>query len=104
MIAAPAAADPVAELRQRADAGDAEALNALGNAYANGQGVEQDFAAAARYYSLAASRGYAPAQFNLGLTLYGRGLKSEAIPFLGKASESPDPGIRDATKSLLEKQ
>lgn len=44
------------------------------------------------------------AQFNLGLTLFGRGLKAEAIPFLKKASGSPDPGISAAARSLLEKQ
>ena len=46
----------------------------------------------------------AMAQFNLGVTLYGRGLKSEAIPLLRKAAETGDPGIRAAVSSLLEKQ
>ena len=41
------------------------------------------------------------AQFNLGLTLFGRGMKSEAIPLLQKVSESADPGIRVAARSLL---
>lgn len=44
------------------------------------------------------------AQFNLGVTLLGRGLKVDAIPFLKKAAESQDGGIRDAARSLLEKQ
>jgi tetratricopeptide (TPR) repeat protein len=44
------------------------------------------------------------AQFNLGVTLLGRGLKVDAIPFLKKAAESQDAGIRDAARSLLEKQ
>ena len=34
----------LASVKARADQGDPEALNALGTAYANGQGVPQDFA------------------------------------------------------------
>ena len=57
----------LATLRTRAEAGDAEALNTLGNLSANGQGTPQDDAAALRFYTQAAARGHAPAQFNLGL-------------------------------------
>ena len=35
--------------------------------YANGEGVEQNDAEAARLYTLAADQWYAPAQYNLGL-------------------------------------
>jgi TPR repeat protein len=38
----PAKADDIAALRVRADTGDAEALNLLGNAYATGTGVAAD--------------------------------------------------------------
>jgi predicted CXXCH cytochrome family protein len=44
------------------------------------------------------------AQFNLGVTLFGRGLKTEAIPLLRSASESDDPGIRAAARSLLDQK
>jgi tetratricopeptide (TPR) repeat protein len=44
------------------------------------------------------------AQFNLGLTLYGRGLKDEALPYLQKAARSSNPGIRSAAASFLQKQ
>lgn len=54
-------------VRARAEQGDPEALNALGNAYANGQGVPQSFAEALRCYQQAADRGLAAAQFNLGM-------------------------------------
>ncbi len=69
----------LAELHTRADAGDADALNALGNAYANGSGVAQDFAAAVRYYTEAALHGHAPAEYNLGmLAELGRGMAPDA--------------------------
>jgi TPR repeat protein len=51
----------------RAANGDPEALNALANAYAGGQGVGQDFTEAIRLYQQAAARGHAAAHFNLGL-------------------------------------
>ena len=40
--------------------------------YANGQGVEQDYAQAARWYRLAAEQGLAYSQYNLGL-MYANG-------------------------------
>ena len=67
------------ELRTRAEAGDADALNALGNAYANGSGVAQDFGAAIRNYTQAAVHGHASAQYNLGmLAELGRGMTADA--------------------------
>jgi hypothetical protein len=44
----------------------------VGAMYANGQGVEQDFTQAAKWYDLAAKQGVAPAQFRLG-ELYAAG-------------------------------
>ena len=41
----------------RAEAGDPVAQNALGEKLENGEGVQQDFAAAARWYRLAAAQG-----------------------------------------------
>lgn len=61
-------------VRARADRGDPEALNTLGNAYANGQGMPQSYPEALRLYQRAADRGSAAASFNLGmLTELGRG-------------------------------
>ena len=57
----------LATLRAQAEAGDPVALNALGNLYANGQGVTRDDAEALRQYTLSAERSYAPANFNLGM-------------------------------------
>ena len=65
-------------LTQLADQGDPEAQNTVGNAYANGQGVAQDFSLALKYYTMSADRGYAPAQFNLGMMAeLGRGQPSD---------------------------
>lgn len=71
----PAAPDAT---RIRAEAGDPEAQNSVGNAYANGQGVPQDYAQALTWYRRAAEKGYAPAQFNLGLAYeLGRGVTND---------------------------
>jgi hypothetical protein len=61
------------ELLAVAEAGDAEAQYKLGVTYENGQGVEDNCMAAARWYKLSAQQGYAKAQFNLAL-LYKSGL------------------------------
>ena len=62
-------------IRTRANSGDLEAQNALGNAYTNGvPGQNPDFAEALKWYQQAGDKGYAPAQFNLGLVYeLGRG-------------------------------
>ena len=67
------------QLRSRAEHEDVEAQNALGNAYTNALlGVKVDFAEAYRWYKVAADKGYAPAQFNLGLAYeLGRGLPAD---------------------------
>lgn len=52
---APVAVDP-AVLRDRAQAGDPDALNALANAFANGAGVPQNLAESVRLYELAAAK------------------------------------------------
>ena len=61
------------ELLAVAEAGDAEAQYKLGVIYENGEGVEDNCMAAARWYKLSAEQGYAKAQFNLAL-LYKSGL------------------------------
>jgi hypothetical protein len=55
------------EIQRFAVAGLPEAQVTLGNLYANGDGVPQDHAEAARWYRLAADQGLAGAQHNLGL-------------------------------------
>ena len=56
----------LADLRARAEQGDADAQFSLGAMYGTGNGVPQDFAEALRWYRLAAEQGDADAQFSLG--------------------------------------
>lgn len=60
-------ADELADLRKSAEAGDARAQNALGIAYQWGQGIERDYAQAAKWFLAAAKQDYPPAEFNLGV-------------------------------------
>src|ERR1019366_4935989 len=59
-------AQTIEEIRRAAEAGDLLGENNLAFAYTFGKGVELNYEEAARWYSMAASRGYAPSQFNLG--------------------------------------
>jgi TPR repeat protein len=78
-------------LQARASRGDAEALNALGTAHSNGQGVTRDYAAALEFYQLAADRGLAAAWFNVGMAHeLGRGVPANvanAFKYYLKAAE-----------------
>ena len=56
----------ISKLQRAAAQGHAGAQYNLGLMFANGQGVAQDFAEAARLYSCAAAQGVVSAQCNLG--------------------------------------
>ena len=80
-----------AEIRAKAEQGDAAAQFSLGVIYAKGQGVAQDYAEAAKWYRKAAEQGYTPAQCKLG-TMYvqGHGVTrdyAEAVKWYRKAAE-----------------
>ena len=66
----------LADLRARAEAGEADAQFNLGVMYDNGEGVPQNYAEAMRWYRLAAEQGHAEAQGTLGI-MYGTG---EGVP------------------------
>ena len=66
----------IEDLQRKARGGDAVSQAELGRRYHMGEGVERDYALAARWYTRAAQRGQAAAQTNLGL-LYTRGLGVE---------------------------
>ncbi len=68
----PALADDIADLRARANQGDATAQFNLGLMYESGEGVAQDYTQAFFWYRKAADQGDASAQLNLGV-MYGRG-------------------------------
>ncbi|MGU3628725.1 tetratricopeptide repeat protein [Comamonas sp. C24C] len=53
---------------QQAEKGDAEAQNNLGLAYANGDGVPQDYIQAVQWFRKAADQGVALAQYCLGVS------------------------------------
>ncbi len=79
-----------ADLRSKAEAGDAVAQTALGRAYQDGNGVAQNNELAAKWYRKAADQGNATAQNNLGI-LYraGSGVeksKEEALKWYAKAA------------------
>ena len=66
------------ETLQAAERGDAHAQALLGNMYANGRDVRQDYAEAVRWYRQAAEQGHAVAQKNLGVMYYeGRGVRQD---------------------------
>ncbi len=69
----------VEAIRAKAEAGDAQAQQSLGAAYAKGNGVGQDYKQAAQWYRQAAEKGNAVAQTALG-QLYeaGQGVPTDA--------------------------
>jgi TPR repeat protein len=74
LLAVPAlfAADDLAALRARADAGEPVAQCSLGVLYTSGQGVPKDLAEAVKWFRKAAEQNFDIAQCNLGLA-YAKG-------------------------------
>jgi len=60
----------IADLRKKAEAGDAGAQFNLGLMYHFGQGVPKDEKEAAKWWRLSAEQGYADGQYRLGITYY----------------------------------
>lgn len=70
----------VAELRAKAEAGDANAQFNLAGGYGVGYGVAQDYAQAAAWYRKAADQGHAGAPFPLGVMYeVGRGVPQDYV-------------------------
>ena len=70
--------DEIANLRVRAEQGDAEAQSSLGLMYSDGSGVPRNDVEAVRWYRLAADQGFGPAQVNLGVRYAdGRGVPQD---------------------------
>ena len=84
-----------------AEAGDAKAQYNLGFMYYMGQGVAQDYAAAAGWYRKAADQGYAPAQNNLSL-MYdnGTGVAQDYAAAVSWYRKAADQGIASAQFNL----
>ena len=87
-----------AETKAKAEAGDAEAQTNLGAMYYNGQGVEQDFKEAIKWFQKAADLGFSNAQSNLGMMYErGQGLEQdfkEAVKWYQKAAKQGDVGAQ----------
>jgi len=84
----------IIELLSKANSGNADSQNQLGDAYYDGIGVEQDYIQAFEWYLRAAEQGHGKAQYNVAYA-YANGIgaqknTSEAIKWYGK---SADQGI-----------
>ncbi len=77
--AAQAGQNDATQLRIKAESGDKAAQSRLAMLYVAGRTLNQDYAAAVRWLTRAATAGLAEAQYNLGI-IYARGLGVEANP------------------------
>ncbi len=74
----PVAPESLADLKAAAQEGDPQKQYAVGAKYAAGEGLPQDYALAARWFTRAANNGYAPAQGMLGAYYWsGRGVRKD---------------------------
>ncbi len=84
----------IAEIRAKAEKGDASSQCSLGLCYSLGQGVSKDTAEAAKWFRKAAEQGNASAQYVLGRS-YAEGAgvakdQAEAVKWFRKAAEQGD--------------
>jgi hypothetical protein len=79
--------------------GNAQAMNALGNMFANGIGVTTDAGKAIAWYKKAALTGYAPAWYNLGRVYQDGSIVAqdfvEAAKYFQKGANAGDPNARN---------
>ena len=80
-------AGAVAMWQPFANAGDADAMFNIGQAYKLGRAVARDAGRARDYYRRAAAKGHLPAQANLGIMLFQAGEKPEAVRWLKAAAD-----------------
>jgi len=80
----------IAELVKAAEQGDREAQCKLGFAYADGEGVTQDFEQACRWFALAAEQSHPEAQFSIGPQICRR--SNAALKNRGR-KRSPPPAL-----------
>jgi len=93
----------LASLQARAQAGDVVAMTTLGLILENGEHVQQDYKAAARWYQRAADQGFAPAQTYLGeLAGMGRGVPKNYNVAERLFRDAAEAGHRRAALDLLD--
>lgn len=81
----------VSQWQAPADAGDADAMFNMAQAYRLGRGVPRDDAAAEALYARAAEAGHMRAADTYGLMLFQSGRREEAIPYITPAASRGDP-------------
>ncbi|WP_246604736.1 SPOR domain-containing protein [Aquisediminimonas sediminicola] len=81
----------VAEWREPAKAGDADAQFNLGQAYKLGRGVPLDLKIAEGWYAKAARQGHQQAEVNYGLVLFQNDDRESALPWIAKSAQRGDP-------------
>jgi len=87
-----------------AEQGDADAQVNLGVCYCNGDGVQQDYTVAAKWFRKAAEQGNADGQYRLGICYYG-GIgvtkdHEEGIKWIRKAAKQDDTEAQDWLKKM----
>ncbi|MBO7205042.1 MAG: sel1 repeat family protein, partial [Candidatus Methanomethylophilaceae archaeon] len=80
--------------RQSAMNGDKDAQYELAQAYFKGEGVQQSYTEAAKWYTLSAAQGHTQAQFHIGwMYYYGEGVEQsfkEAVRWFIPVAEKGD--------------
>lgn len=81
----------VAEWREPANSGDADAQFNMAQAYKLGRGVPMDMAIAEQFYKKAADQGHLQAGDNYGLILFQNERRKEALPYLQASADRGEP-------------
>ncbi|MFN3818024.1 SPOR domain-containing protein [Blastomonas sp.] len=84
-------AGAIAEWREPAASGDADAQFNLGQAYKLGRGVPMDLKMAESWYKKAADKGHVQAADNYGLVLFQDNRREEAMPYIRASSARGEP-------------
>lgn len=88
------------ELMSRAQAGDRDAQNAIGEKFEKGFGVAQNYSEAIKWYRRSAEQGLSVAQFNLGSLMYdGNGVARDLFGALGWFEKAAAQG--DVTAQMM---
>ena len=94
----------VASITRSAEQGDAFAQNSLGTLHALGNGVQQDYGEAVKWFRKSAEQGNADGQFSLGMAYYsGLGVERnevEALTWFRKSAEQGNVDARDRLREL----
>ena len=91
----------VSTWRPLADAGDADAQYNLGQSYRLGRGVPVDGQIAESWFRKAADQGHERARNAYGLTLFQRGRRAEAIPYIEESAGRGFPQSQYVYATLL---